>query len=225
MSAVVLFVVLAVSRVASLGGSFLPDFREGHFVLGVTAAPGTSLPETMRMGEQISKALLANPHIATVEQQIGRAELGEDTWGPNKSEFHVELKPLSGDEEAGVADEIRKLLTNVPGIQFRRISVPNARTGQPGSGLYIEITDYDAWRPAELNFWLLKLTCKLAPKNPFTAASAGPHTMFAHLVGSGAFINDLIAKGARVDVDTWLKTWREQAKIYQEQSRKYWLYR
>ena len=122
-----------------------------------------------------------------------------------------------------IEKELRAL--NVPGIQFRRISVPNARTGQPGSGLYIEITDYDAWRPAELNFWLLKLTCKLAPKNPFTAASAGPHTMFAHLVGSGAFINDLIAKGARVDVDTWLKTWREQAKIYQEQSRKYWLYR
>jgi Cu/Ag efflux pump CusA len=40
-SAVVLFVVLALSRVASLGGSFLPDFREGHFVLGVTATPGT----------------------------------------------------------------------------------------------------------------------------------------------------------------------------------------
>ena len=28
--------------------------------------------------------------IATVEQQIGRAEAGEDTWPPNRSEFHIE---------------------------------------------------------------------------------------------------------------------------------------
>ena len=30
--------------------------------------------------------------------------------------------------------------------------------------------------------------------------------------------------GSRVDVNAWLKTWREQAKIYQEQSRRFWLY-
>jgi uncharacterized protein YbbC (DUF1343 family) len=103
--------------------------------------------------------------------------------------------------------------------------VPNGKTGKPGTGLYIEITDYDAWQPAELNFWLLKLAAKLAPKNPFTAANAGPHTMFTHLIGSQAFASDLIAKGARIDIEAWLRTWREQARIYQEQSRKYWLYR
>src|SRR5262249_54304102 len=97
--AVALFVVFALSRLPTLGGAFLPEFREGHFVLGVSAQPGTSLPEMMRIGKQISDALLKNPHIATVEQQVGRAELGEDTWGPHKSEFHVELRPLSGEEE------------------------------------------------------------------------------------------------------------------------------
>ena len=28
--------------------------------------------------------------------QAGRAELGEDTFGPNYSEMHVELAPLGG---------------------------------------------------------------------------------------------------------------------------------
>ena len=132
--AVILFVVVAISRVSSLGGEFLPDFREGHFVLGVSAAPGTSLGEMRRIGGQISRALLANPHVATVEQQIGRAELGEDTWGPNKSEFHVELKPLTGDEEEEIPGEIRKILEGVPGIQFEVMTFLGDRIGESISG-------------------------------------------------------------------------------------------
>ena len=56
--------------------------REGHFVLQVSAAPGTSLPEMLRIGQQVSDGLLADKRIATVEQQVGRAEQGEDTFGP-----------------------------------------------------------------------------------------------------------------------------------------------
>ncbi len=44
-------------------------------------------------------------------------------------------------------------------------------------------------------------------------------------MGSTAFLNELGKKGAAVDVMAWLRVWREQAKVYQEQSKKYWLYR
>ena len=119
--------------------------------------------------------------------------------------------------------ELRAL--NLPGIQFRRISVPNAKTGQPATGLYIEITDWDAWRPAELNFWLMKLTCKLEARNPYAAAKLDNKSMFSRLVGTMAFVNDLAAKGKNIDVESWLRIWREQARVYQEQSKKFWLYR
>lgn len=118
--------------------------------------------------------------------------------------------------------ELRAL--NLPGIQFRRISVPNAKTGQPATGLFIEITDWDDWRPTELNFWLMKLTCKLDPKNPFAAAKLDQKSIFVRLLGSQAFVNDLVTKGKNVDVAAWLQTWREQARNYQQQSKKYWLY-
>ncbi len=134
MGTVVLFVVVALTRVTQLGGAFLPDFREGHYVLGVSAAPGTSLPEMMHIGEQVSAALLKNPHIATVEQQLGRAELGEDTWGPHQTEFHVELKPISGSDEVGVAAEIRQILESVPGIQFEILTFLGDRIGESISG-------------------------------------------------------------------------------------------
>lgn len=131
---VVIFCGLALSRLATLGGTFLPDFAEGHFVLGVSAAPGTSLPEMQRIGRQISIALLANPHIATVEQQIGRAELGEDTWGPNQCEFHVELKPLAGGDEDQVAAEIRAVLAHIPGITSEVMTFLGDRIGESISG-------------------------------------------------------------------------------------------
>jgi hypothetical protein len=44
-------------------------------------------------------------------------------------------------------------------------------------------------------------------------------------MGSQGFMDEIIAQGAKVDVEKWLKLWREQAQVYQEQSKRYWLYR
>ncbi len=132
--AVVVGCVLALSRIPFLGGEFLPEFREGHFVVQISMAPGTSLPEMLRMGQRLSVELLRNPHIDTVEQQAGRAEQGEDPWGPERCELHVELKKLPADEEEKVADEIRAALKNVPGIQFEVMTFLGDRIGESITG-------------------------------------------------------------------------------------------
>ncbi len=117
-----------------LGGEFVPEFRERHLVLQLTAAPGIALPEMMRIGRRISQALLAHPQIATVEQQAGRAEQGEDTWGPNRSEFHVELKEISGKEEEATIEDVRALLASVPGIQSEVLTFLGDRISESISG-------------------------------------------------------------------------------------------
>ncbi len=124
----------ALTKLSSFGGEFLPEFREGHFVLQVFVAPGTALAETIRIGGQISKELLQHPGIDTVEQQVGRAELGEDPWGPHRSEFHVELKPISGKREATMADEIRAILKKFPGIRFEVLTFLGDRIGETLTG-------------------------------------------------------------------------------------------
>jgi len=126
--------IAALTRLSSFGGEFLPDFREGHFVLQVFAAPGTSLPETLRIGKQISEAMLKHPRIDTIEQQVGRAELGEDPWGPNRSEFHMDLKPMPGREEATMADAVRGILRQFPGIQFEVLTFLGDRIGETLTG-------------------------------------------------------------------------------------------
>jgi Cu/Ag efflux pump CusA len=131
---VLVMFAVALATLPFLGGEFLPAFREGHFVVQISTTPGTSLPEMLRLGERLAGELLKNPHIKTVEQQIGRAEMGEDTWGPHRSEFHVELNPMPGGEEAGVQEEIRATLEQFPGIQSEVLTFLGDRIGESIAG-------------------------------------------------------------------------------------------
>ncbi|HRC88282.1 MAG TPA: efflux RND transporter permease subunit, partial [Thermoanaerobaculia bacterium] len=112
-----LFLLLAAASawLPFLGSELMPAFREGHFVLQVSSrAPGTSLAEMLALGERISQDVLALPFVATIEQQVGRAELGEDTWGPHRSEFHVELKADAQVDQQEAQEELRRVLANYP---------------------------------------------------------------------------------------------------------------
>src|SRR5689334_23747968 len=50
--------------------------------------PRSTLFPYTTLFRSISRELRKDPRIATVEQQVGRAELGEDPWGTHRSEFH-----------------------------------------------------------------------------------------------------------------------------------------
>jgi CzcA family heavy metal efflux pump len=116
------------------GGEFLPDFREGHFVVGITMAPGTSLVEMRRLGERISAELLKNPAVQSVSEQIGRAQGGEDTWGSHRGEMHIELKPDPTFDQEKVQDQIRDTLDRFPGIQTEVLTFLGDRIGETISG-------------------------------------------------------------------------------------------
>ncbi|HVR84657.1 MAG TPA: efflux RND transporter permease subunit, partial [Planctomycetota bacterium] len=109
----------AAATVPFFGGEFLPEFQEGHFIVQMWALPGTSAPESMRIGREISRALLGSQYVRSVAQATGRAELGEDTTGTDFSEFNVSLKPLDDEDEAEAAKfEIRTILSKFPGVKF-----------------------------------------------------------------------------------------------------------
>jgi Cu/Ag efflux pump CusA len=134
MAAVALLCCAALAMVPFFGGEFLPEFREGHFVLQVSAAPGTSLDEMQRLGVAISDELLQLPAIATVSQQIGRAEQGEDTWGPHRSELHVELKSSGAGSQRRTANRIREVLAGFPGLQSAVLTFLGDRLGETITG-------------------------------------------------------------------------------------------
>ena len=117
-SAVVLLVFAAVLAIPFLGGEFLPSLREGHFVVHMTAMPGTSLDQSLRLGDRVSEALLRIPYVREVGQRAGRAELSDDFSGTHSSEFEVDLKNLSGAQTDKALSDIRRTLASFPGAAF-----------------------------------------------------------------------------------------------------------
>ena len=68
-------------------------------MIHTSSLTGTSLDETMRIGDNITEKVLAIEGVKTMSQWAGRAERGADTFGSHYSEFEVELNDLSGKEQ------------------------------------------------------------------------------------------------------------------------------
>ncbi len=108
----------AAATVPFFGATFLPEFREGHYLVHMSAVPGTSLDESLRLGQRVTEVLRADPRVRSVAQRIGRAELSEDTWGTHYTEFEVSLVPLTGEDAETVEHDLRGLLMGFPGVNF-----------------------------------------------------------------------------------------------------------
>ena len=135
LAVLLVLVVAAAAALPFLGGTFMPDFREGHFVMQVSSSiTGTSLDEMLKVGKSISEEVLKLPYIQSIEQQVGRAELSEDTWGPHRSEFHVELKPDATVNQRVAQEQLRGILEQYPGIQSEVVTFLGDRISESLSG-------------------------------------------------------------------------------------------
>jgi CzcA family heavy metal efflux pump len=110
--------IAAIATLPFFGATFLPEFREGHYLIHMSAVPGTSLDESFRLGAEVTRALRRDPRVRSVAQRIGRAELSEDTWGTHYTEFEVDLVPLTGGDAETVQDDLRAILAGFPGVNF-----------------------------------------------------------------------------------------------------------
>jgi Cu/Ag efflux pump CusA len=125
----------AIALVPFLGGTFLPEFREGHLIVQVTSTlPGTSLNEMLSLGKRISGEILALPYVATIEQRVGRADGTEDTWGPHQSEFQVELKPDADIDQEAAEAKLRDILSRYPGVQSEVVTFLGDRISESLTG-------------------------------------------------------------------------------------------
>ncbi len=116
--ATLLFCVAGIAIIPSLGSRFLPELREGHYIVHTTAMPGTSLEQSIQAGNKLTKEFLKIPGVRSVSQWAGRAERSADTYGSHYSEFEVDLDTLSGSEQQEVIDGLREVLKQFPGLLF-----------------------------------------------------------------------------------------------------------
>ncbi len=102
------------------GFSFLPEFKEGNFIIAMTTLPGTSLEESMRLGDGVRKTLMKYPQVVTINQRAGRSALDDDAQPPNFSEFDVRIDfDKNPDMSPDVLlEHIRADLAGYPGVAF-----------------------------------------------------------------------------------------------------------
>ncbi len=115
-----LALISALALLPHFGLSFLPEFKEGNFIIAMNTLPGTSLSESMRLGELVRKDLLKYPQVVSIDQRAGRSELDEDAQPPNFSEFDVRIDfdndlTMTADE---LLANIRADLAVIPGTVF-----------------------------------------------------------------------------------------------------------
>ncbi len=130
----VISTALALAVLPFFGSQLMPPFREGHFVVQAVAPPGTSLAAVRLTGERISRDFLAIPGVLSVEHTIGRAEQGEDTWEPNSSEFHIELRRMPARAEQRTQEAIRATLAHYPSFQTQVMTFLADRMSESLSG-------------------------------------------------------------------------------------------
>lgn len=130
-----LLCLLGLSVLPGVGGQFIPNLREGHYIVHTSSVSGTSLEESLRVGNQLTESFLDIPGVVSVSQWAGRAERGADTYGSHYSEFEVDLRyDLSGKEQQAVLDEIREILEEYPGIRYEAYNFLSERIYETISG-------------------------------------------------------------------------------------------
>lgn len=115
---VVLLTLGGLAALPFFGGGFVPELKEGHFIIHMTAVPGTSLAESLRLGGRVTDELMKLPEVRAVGQRVGRAEAADDIMGTHSSEIEVDLKPLGAAASERALERIRAVLAEQPGANF-----------------------------------------------------------------------------------------------------------
>ncbi len=117
-SLTLVFIALGLGILPLFKSQFIPDLHEGHYIMHMTAVPGTSSQESLRIGNKVSGAIRKIKGVDSVAQWVGRAQNGADTFGTHYSEFEIEIGTVSGEEQDHILEEIRDILAGVPGVSF-----------------------------------------------------------------------------------------------------------
>ena len=198
----------------------------------LTVIPMRGWRRSMRWPETGLEWIPTSPKIQDFSACIGYAMVGLGTYFDPKMNFDIGFRHGVGEQYAfrGISHktikseviehELRQL--KLPGLSFRRVSVPG-KDGSPKTGVFIEVTDWDDWNPTQLSFQLMTMACRLEKRNPFLVSDVSSSGFMRHM-GSEVFYRALQRDGAKTNVAAFFEDWQQRAKIYQTQSKRYWLY-
>lgn len=106
-----ILIMLGLGILPLLKSQFIPALHEGHYIMHMTAVPGTSEQESLRIGKKVSALIRNIKGVKSVVQWVGRAPNAADTFGTHYSEFEIEIGAISGKEQRRILNNIREELS------------------------------------------------------------------------------------------------------------------
>jgi uncharacterized protein YbbC (DUF1343 family) len=198
----------------------------------LTIVPMRGWRRSMRWPETGLTWIPTSPMIQDFSAVVGYAMVGLGTYWDPRAKFDIGFRHGVGNQYAfrGISHrtaksevierELRAL--KLPGLSFRRISVPG-KDGKPLTGVFVEISDWDDWNPTEFSFHLMRLACRIEKQNPFDVSDASAGGFLRHM-GSESFFRELQRDGASTDVAGFVAESQRKADIYRQQTKRFWLY-
>ncbi|MDP1657994.1 MAG: efflux RND transporter permease subunit [Methylotenera sp.] len=105
-----LVIAIGLGTLPLFKSQFIPALYEGHYIMHMTAVPGTSEQESLRIGKKVSALIRNIKGVKSVAQWVGRAPNGADSFGTHYSEFEIEVGAVSGEEQRRILNRIREEL-------------------------------------------------------------------------------------------------------------------
>jgi len=117
--------------------SLLPPIDEGAILIEYVMPPGTSLPESNRIGSALDHIALAHPDVSSVYRRTGSPLSGYQVEGVNKGEIVIKLKPRT--ENRGsvteIMDAFKEAYSRVGGAVFLYHQPTQEKIDESFSGL------------------------------------------------------------------------------------------
>jgi cobalt-zinc-cadmium resistance protein CzcA len=126
-----------------LGTSFIPEMQEGTLSPNADRVPNISLDESLKMEKEMQRLMLQVPGVQNVVSRLGRGESPADPAGPNEADVLASLMPFDerprGMTQEGIAEQIRKRLAALPGINLVMSQPISDRVDEMVSGVRADV--------------------------------------------------------------------------------------
>ena len=118
----------------SLKTEFFPRLNERNYVVHLVLTAGSSLSQSIAIGNRVTADLRRIPYIQEVEQRSGRSNLAGDVLGPQYSEYLIRIKSLSSRQARKFRADMARLIRKFPGVLLYYNTVLSERINETLSG-------------------------------------------------------------------------------------------
>ncbi len=132
---VLLVLLTSLALLAFNPARLLPLLDEDSLLLSYQLAPGTSLAESDRLGDELERRLLALPAIAAVYRRTGSPQSSYYIERPDEGELVLRLDRSRAADVLATRDRIQRLLDATPGVVGRVNEPTTEKLDESLSGL------------------------------------------------------------------------------------------